>query len=188
MTTDLRPVSVLFDEYLKAKYGGVAGVPVMSYAQLNFLCQKIGVLEARAVKLALEVTSQGKTSGYVKDNPTLLESRANAFETEILAEAFYYLASRLRGVIKRLPGFFECKGVRNVRNNLLEHPEGSASGAVHGVFAVGNKKTGPVIKMVRFPLENELWKDAGLWVNAEELAQNLTAKINAATAALGQVS
>ena len=41
-------------------------------------------------------------------------------------------------------------------------------------------ETGPVLKLIRFPLENSHWQDAGLWVNAKELAQELTEQINAA--------
>ena len=112
----------------------------------------------------------------------MLESRANSFEMETLVEAFYYFAFRLRQVIQQLPDLnnFECKGVRNVRNKLLEHPEGADSGVIHGSFGFGDPETGPVLKLIRFPLENSHWQDAGLWVNAKELAQELTEQINAA--------
>jgi hypothetical protein len=46
-------------------------------------------------------------------------------EIELLAESFYYIAFRLRGAVRRLHGFatFDAKGVREVRNHLIEHPE-----------------------------------------------------------------
>ena len=71
----------------------------------------------------------------------MLESRANSFEMETLVEAFYYFAFRLRQVIQQLPDLnnFECKGVRNVRNKLLEHPEGADSG-VNGSLASVTRK------------------------------------------------
>ena len=54
-----------------------------------------------------------------------------SFEMKLLTESFYYLAGRVRTIVanpgKPLPGLgsFECEGVRDVRNKLLEHAEGN---------------------------------------------------------------
>ncbi len=190
MTVNIRPVIDQFEKYLAAKYDEepklinyTGGEACKRLHQLDWLCQKIGELEARGVELIHEITSgDGPSEGYVRDNPAILESQANSFEMETLVEAFYYLAFRLRQAIRQLPDLnnFECEGVRNVRNKLIEHPEKSDSGVIHGSFGYGDTETGPVLKMIRFPLKNTLWQDAGLWVNAREFEQNLTTKINAA--------
>ena len=190
MTENLQPVIVQFEKYLAVRHNEkprlinyAGGEAQHRLHQLDWLCQRIGKLEARGVELIHDITSEeGPSAGYVKDNPALLESRANSFEMETMVEAFYYFAFRLRQVIRQLPDLsnFECEGVRNVWNKLLEHPEGRDSGVIHGAFGYGDTETGPVLKMLRFPLKNTLWQDAGLWINAKELAQNLTEKINAA--------
>jgi hypothetical protein len=50
-------------------------------------------------------------------------------ELQFYTEAFYYFAFRLRCIFRDLPNLarLECKGVRDVRNKLLEHPEGRDS-------------------------------------------------------------
>ena len=196
MPVNFQPVIDQFDNYLTAKCSTTIHInfparvvifegqeAMKRLHQLDWLCGKIGEYETRSVELIHEITSgDGPSEGYVRDFPAMLESQANSFEMETLVEAFYYLAWRLRNVIQRLPDLnnFECQGVRNVRNKLLEHPEGSDSGVIHGCFASGNTETGPVLKMIRFPLKNTLWQDERLWVNAREFEQNLTEKINAA--------
>src|SRR2546422_4107921 len=54
-------------------------------------------------------------------------------EMKLMTEAFYYFAGRVRSILRHksvpLPGLegFESEGVRNVRNKLIEHPEGAES-------------------------------------------------------------
>ncbi len=100
---------------------------------------------------------------------------------EVLTEAFYWLAARTRSVVRQLPGLekFEAEGVRNVRNHLLEHPEGKSSRVLVTSFASGGPQ-GPVVKGVRYDHHANVWPDKGLFVNAAEFAANLKARAEAA--------
>jgi hypothetical protein len=82
-------------------------------------------------------------------------SQAAEFEMKLLTEAFYYFAGRIRTILRNkgipIPGLetFECVGVRNTRNQLLEHPEGSDSQVSIQSFGWGGPN-GPVIKALRY--------------------------------------
>jgi hypothetical protein len=91
-------------------------------------------------------------------------------EMQTYTEAFYWTASRLQRVMKQLPGLsFDAEGVRNVRNNLIEHPENKDSGGV-----IGQSHGGPVIRARRrLGQPAAKWTDAGLRPNAEEYALEL---------------
>ena len=99
-------------------------------------------------------------------------------EAQILTEAFYYFAGRIRSLLRHksepIPGLrsFECEGVRNVRNHLIEHPEGGNSLVLIRSFAwVGDN--GPVVKAVRYSHQEKVFPDAGLYRNAEVFKANL---------------
>jgi hypothetical protein len=100
------------------------------------------------------------------------------FEMELLTEAFYYFAGRIRTIIKSpekpLPGLgaFECVGVRNTRNKLLEHAEGRDS-RVHMIGFGWGAACGPVIKAIRQSEQVDVFPDKGLYLNAEEFRANL---------------
>ena len=102
------------------------------------------------------------------------------FEMELLTESFYYLACRIRTIIKSkerpLPALnsFECTGVRDTRHKLLEHPEGKDS-RVHMLSFGWGKPRGPVIKAIRWSDQEEIFPDKGLYENAEEFRSNLNA-------------
>jgi hypothetical protein len=97
------------------------------------------------------------------------------FEIEMLTESFYYLAGRMRTLLRQgpLPGLksFECKGVRNVRNKLLEHPEKESQVFLQS-FGVGGEE-GPTLKVERPKGQETIFPDAGLWANAAEFKDNL---------------
>lgn len=75
-----------------------------------------------------------------------------SFEIELLTETFYYFAGRIRTILrnKRAPfqGLenFECEGVRNVHNKLLEHAERKDSQVLNQRKHWLGRKTGPRIK------------------------------------------
>lgn len=96
------------------------------------------------------------------------------FELEVNTESFYYLAGRLRALLKH--GFtvlknFEAVGVRNVRNKLLEHTEGNDSKISIVSFAWGNS-CGPVVRAIRYKEQLDVFPDGGLFLNAEEFRVN----------------
>jgi hypothetical protein len=103
----------------------------------------------------------------------------NETEIRVLNEAFYYCAGRARTVLRdAFPGLgtFEVEGVRNVRNQLLEHPEGKNSTVIENGSSFGFD-CGPVIKGVRRVDKVDVFPDKGLYINAQEFATNLEAKL-----------
>jgi hypothetical protein len=109
------------------------------------------------------------------------------FEIEMKTESFYYFAARMRTILthksKPLPGLegFECEGARNVRNKLLEHPEGSDSKVLLQSFGVGGEE-GPTVKANREEGQEGIFPDAGLWKNAAEIKGNLEMLLDRALA------
>lgn len=102
----------------------------------------------------------------------------NVFKIELNAESFYYLSFRLRNIIRYLPGLgkkFESKGVRNVRNLIIEHPEKSE--IFENGFACGSKEYGPSLKSIRSS-SNNLIRDKGLYLNAKEFRTNFEKILN----------
>lgn len=99
------------------------------------------------------------------------------FEMKLLTEAFYYFAGRIRTILRNpqapLPGLtnFECEGVRNVRNKLLEHAEGKDSQVSIQSFGWG-AANGPVLKSIRYSSQKHIFPDQGLYINAEEFREN----------------
>lgn len=94
-------------------------------------------------------------------------------ELWMYVECFYYLAFRTRNVIRSLPDLrsFDCTGIRNVRNQLLEHPENSRSRMFTESFSWG-KASGPVIKARRKEKEVRIFPDVGLYENYLEFQEN----------------
>lgn len=112
------------------------------------------------------------------------------FQMKLYSESFYYLAGRARALLRNkdepLPGLggFESRGVRDVRNHLLEHPEGSASRIFIASWAWGGPQ-GPVMKSIRYAGQEDLFRDAGLYVNASEFIGQLEMLLGAALRKMG---
>lgn len=108
----------------------------------------------------------------------LHRTREILFELEMFAEAFYYFGFRTREVIRHLPGLkkFDCEGIRNVRNHRIEHPE-KKNGVIPNGFAYGYAH-GPVLKGLRRGGQEEIQRDFGLFTNAQEFAENLSAAVH----------
>jgi hypothetical protein len=100
-------------------------------------------------------------------------------------EAFYLFAFRAKTAIARVPGLsdIKCDGVRNVRNHLIEHPEGGSSGIIFGGFTI-TSWTGPVVKGIRYAEQSDRWRDHGLYANAKEYFDNLLSMMARATEAV----
>lgn len=198
MTVNFQPVIKQFDKYLLAKCSDpptLENLPIRvirpagceaknRLRQLDWLCWRIGKYEANSVEFLHSIISQANASEPdAQDYWAAIDANLeNSFEMEILVEGFYYLAWRFSNVISDFPGLkkFKCEGVRDVRNHLIEHPERSDSGVAYGFMSSGNIEIGPILRWGRPPSDNAKWPDKGLWVNAREFEQNLTAKINAA--------
>jgi hypothetical protein len=104
------------------------------------------------------------------------------FELKVYVEAFYFFAWRLRCVVRCLPGFrgFESRGVRDVRNHLVEHPE-KAGGFTQQAWSWGGEE-GPRLKPYRDPRRGGECVDRGFYVNAFELRDNLEQRLRSALA------
>ncbi|WP_299782844.1 hypothetical protein [uncultured Formosa sp.] len=102
------------------------------------------------------------------------KSNEVSFKAKLFTEMFYYKAFRLRNIIRYSGGLgkkFECEGVRNVRNILIEHPEKSGFIYIYS-FGLGIKEIGPILNTGN--LENDKkFKDIGLFKNATEFKINL---------------
>ncbi len=113
------------------------------------------------------------------DPPTLVVELLEATDSiEMYTEAFYYIAWRLRQVIRSLPELksFDPRGVRFVRNHMIEHPE-KHSQDVLWAFSINND-VGPVL--LRASGADERALDRGLWPNATEFAGMLREKLEKA--------
>jgi hypothetical protein len=105
------------------------------------------------------------------------------FEMQLFTECFYYLAGRLRTILRnKVEPFpkltsFECEGARNVRNWLLEHSEQEHSRVTIRSFAWGGSQ-GPVLKSIREQGQEHVFPDRGLYHNANGIKTNLEKMIN----------
>jgi hypothetical protein len=104
-----------------------------------------------------------------------------AVEMITLTETFYYLAWRLCGLLRAIPGFGKKFGTRTgptcigeVRNVLLEHPEKSGGPTDGGFMFGGRNNVGPVLKP---DAQRKQFRDKGLYVNAQELADEIEIRL-----------
>jgi hypothetical protein len=149
--------------------------------QLDIVLTKIQALDEERVRYLTRKNTAGTTAKFL---------RSNALEVRTFAEAFYYFASRLRSILRHKDkpcpflGSFECPGVREVRNLLIEHPEGKNSRAFTWSWTVGGPG-GPALKVHREADEQAAPIDLGLNVNAQELCDKLDTVLEAALRRLG---
>lgn len=111
----------------------------------------------------------------------MVEAMKDSDWIELLTEQFYWVSFRARSAIRHLPLLeqFEAIGVRNNRNQLIEHTEGKLSRIFNGGFGFGAEQ-GPVLACMRLDSASKSWSDAGLFVNVEEFSQGLIAAIERA--------
>jgi hypothetical protein len=108
-------------------------------------------------------------------------------ELRVLLEAFYYSAHRVRDILRDqesdLPGVpgFEAKGVRDVRNHLVEHP-GRDKGVLVYSTACGGP-VGPQLRLLRWSLDPPGTQDQGLHHNAKEFEHALEVCLSRAISA-----
>jgi hypothetical protein len=98
-------------------------------------------------------------------------------ELRVLLEAFYYSAHRVRDILRDhesdLPGIagFEAKGIRDVRNHLVEHPSRDKGVLVYSTACGG--PVGPQLRLIRWSLDPPGTEDQGLHHNAKEFEHGL---------------
>lgn len=151
--------------------------------QLVFIVDRVRALEGQLAAVSHE--PQAGTAYYESAS-----ERAARLEMHVLTESFYYCASRVRSIARNerypLPGLgsFECRAVRDIRNQLLEHPEGAASRILMSSFGRGGAG-GPVIKPLRPVGRESVFPDAGLFANSEDFANALSNLIQEALTRVG---
>ena len=133
-------------------------------------------LEAEGLPFDTPIPPEVKTHIY--------RSTELMFEIRLLVECFYYFAARARGMIRDMPELnsFEAAGVRDVRNHLIEHPEGRSSQVLSRSFGFGGPN-GPIVKALRDTSETA-HPDGGLYANAHEFALNLETALKGAIGSL----
>jgi hypothetical protein len=143
--------------------------------QLNRLLGTIAALDSESRQLNAHITQYARHEEGPEPTPAMFHRMSEiGFDIEMLAEAFYYLAFRLRDVVKLLPGLkkYEAIGVRDVRNHLIAHPKVAVSNS----FAHGSSN-GPVLKAIRSDEHKGMPVDRGLYVNAVEMRDELERRL-----------
>jgi len=156
--------------------------------ELNTISARAGsrlkehVEHVKAAGLSYEDTPMPPEAQMSRENG--YRSIALMFEIKLHVECFYYFAARARSIIRGMPQVksFEATGVRNVRNHLIEHPEGRASQVLSRSFGFGGAN-GPVVKAIRESTETA-HPDAGLFAKPREFADNLEKTLENAVRAL----
>lgn len=158
--------------------------------QLNYILNQLDQLEVllRQVVMVETVDDKGQTAFF---NLNAGRDQFHWFVTRLLSESFYYFAFRVRQILRnKVSPFphlnnFESPGVRDVRNHLIEHPEGNASRVFSQVFS-WTPGSGMHLKAGRKENEVGRHEDAGPSANAAEFISNLVIALKTALANLGQ--
>jgi hypothetical protein len=159
-------------------------------AQLAFITAQLASINPQFKQTAMvtKVNESGETEYY---NAAPERDEHLRFVMRLLTESFYYFAFRTRTILRndvhRFSGLrtFDCPGVRDVRNHLIEHPEGSHSRIFNRTFA-WTMDTGMQLKSGRHEWESSAFHDAGFNANSEEFAERLSSCIHDAINRLAQ--
>jgi hypothetical protein len=152
--------------------------------QLAFIFAQLkGIDEQFATTIMLTQTNEhGQEEHY---NATHERDEHLRFVMRLLTESYYYFAFRLRQLLRNSAhpfvglALFESVGVRNVRNHLIEHPEGKSSKIFNRTFS-WTKESGMHLKTGRQPWESSEFIDAGFAANSGEFNINLNAVLDSA--------
>ncbi len=148
---------------------------------------KFGDMEPIVIKRAnpnIPVQIDNGAKAYSKKSRSLFsdqETLAMEDELEKSAIAYYQTAHRICDIAQLLPGLktYDCKPIRIVRNQLIEHPEGKNSGVTFDSFAY-SKNEGPFIKGMR--LNNQLnHRDQGFVINSTQFIESFEKALEKAT-------
>jgi hypothetical protein len=195
-----------FDEYCKVRGATPGFSPHLAaevqirLQQLQYIVERVRQLERshgqdiRRVQSAFaagpgtQTLTSGGTSGSL---PSGAQVEIDAFwsgvaeherEIRLLTESFYYFAHRIWKIACHrstpLPGLrFECPGVRDVRNMLIEHPEKAASPVYAQSFGFGYPESGPRLKTTSPPQAPDVVLDRGLYANAREFESSFVRRM-----------
>ena len=107
------------------------------------------------------------------------------FDLRVDTESFYWQAGRFRKLAKGLPGLasFEAAAVRDVRNHLIEHPEGRSSRVLISSLH-WHPETGLSLKKARPEGYSQAFMDEGIFRNMAAFADELAGLL--ATACAGE--
>ncbi|MBV9658286.1 MAG: hypothetical protein JO295_09270 [Verrucomicrobia bacterium] len=198
---DLQPTIALFERYLTlarqkrpTEIHALLGAEALERLdQLRFLLSRVTAIQHHVLNgrplsttdffLPIEACPASSDTGQA--------IRDAFFHVQLYTESFYYLAFRFRQILttqSRITGghplpllhSFECFGVRDVRNHLLEHPEGRTSQKFSQDHSLGGSD-GPQLKLDSTPSAHT---DRGLFVNAAEFNRQLHATLSHAIATL----
>jgi hypothetical protein len=131
------------------------------------------------IVLMQKVESNGEE---VLFNPNMERDQHYFFIMRLLTESFYYFAFRVRQILRNKTSpflylhQFDSQGVRNVRNHLIEHPEGNDSRVFSQVFSF-SQDSGMHLKAGRTEQEVGKHEDSGLKANAAEFVSKLNAAL-----------
>ena len=145
--------------------------------QLSYLLERLYKLEQR-MRIQIQKDIPTMVVAKTLNGDFFKRQESIGKQIEIYTEAFYYLAFRLRVIIKLLPNLksFEATGVLIVRNKLIEHSQGQDSLITDSSFGhIGSN--GPQVKPARSSKSVGRFMDKGLYANAEELINNLNDKL-----------
>jgi hypothetical protein len=160
--------------------------------QLNYIIHQLDEIDSQFGKMVtIEVINErGEKEHY---NAAHERDQHLQFVMRLLTESFYYFSFRARQILRNkvhaFPGLgsFEAVGVRDVRNHLIEHPEGELSRVFNRTF-MWSPDTGMHLKPSRHEWENSSFVDVGIKANAKEFAERLSAALDRATHGLASAS
>jgi hypothetical protein len=159
-------------------------------AQLSFISKQLDQINAQFGVTAIEerVGPNGETEYY---NVAAQRDEQLRFVMRLLNESFYYFAFRIRQILQNdVHRFlevrsFEAPGVRDVRNQLIEHPEGKNSRVFNQTFS-WSPDCGMQLKSGRQEWETSEFVDPGFTANASQFAERLESALRSAIARLSK--
>lgn len=160
------------------KYYDIQGVEFQqrNNAYRNELSAKLQQLHYCLLRLG--ILSQELDRAYQRKDT---DSWQLAEQLLFYTEAFYWFAWRTRQAIQFIPGLkrFDCVGVRNVRNKLIEHPEEkNGPSGVGGGWGITSD--GVTLHVGRDHEHHRRYPDYGMIINGEEFFDNLISMLSEA--------
>ena len=201
---DLQPTIALFERYLvlarqkrPTEIHSMLGIEAFErLEQMQFLLTRVTaiqrhVLGGSPLSLSVFLLPIERPAASANSADTGIAIREAFFHVRLYTESFYYLAFRFRQILttrNQPPGnyplpllhAFEAVGIRDVRNHLLEHPEGRTSQRFSQDHSLGGTN-GPQLKL---DSTTSAHTDSGLFANAAEFKQRLHAALTQAIATL----